>query len=44
MRDWTPDAIKNLIRKMLLDEGWALMEPRIVTIGPDCEPRVLEDA
>lgn len=35
------EYIKNMIRRMLLDEGWALAEPRIVTIGPDCEPVVL---
>lgn len=36
------DYIKNMIRRMLLDEGWTPAPARIVTIGPDCEPVVLE--
>lgn len=39
----TPDAIKNMIRRMLREDGWA-PAPRVVTIGPDCQPVLLEDA
>lgn len=40
----TPDAIKNMIRKMLRDEGWGGNGQQfVVTIGPDCQPVLLED-
>lgn len=38
----TADAIKNMIRRMLVEEGW--VRPAVVTIGPDCQPVLLEDA
>lgn len=39
----TPDAIKNMVRRMLREEGWA-RPVAVVTIGPDCQPVLLEDA
>jgi hypothetical protein len=42
----TDDYVKNMIRRMLVDEGYVREQapPPVITIGPDCEPRVLEDA
>ena len=40
------DYVKNMIRRMLVEEGWVRREsvqPPIITVGPDCEPRVLKD-
>ncbi len=50
----TDDYIKNMIRKMLREEGYVLESlglnrrvpatPPVITIGPDCQPQVLVDA
>lgn len=38
------DYVKNMIRRMLVEEGWVKPgPPPVITIGPDCEPRVLDD-
>lgn len=42
MRLRTDDYIKSLVRKVLREEG--LLPPPVFVPGPDCEPRVPEDA
>ncbi len=39
----TPAAVLNMVRRMLREEGWA-RPATVVTIGPDCQPMLLEDA
>lgn len=39
-----PAYIQSLVRKVLREEGLLPAPAPIVVIGPNCEPRVLEDA